>query len=483
MLNHISSIWEYRDFLSSQETHLHSSQFKRLGSSLYRSALHKLRKLDPDLVSDLLFSLYSPFGRPAIDPAILIRSFILMQHLKYTSIHNWCEALQSDVLLQYLIGSFSPPSSASHYDFIIRLTGKDPHLNDLYPKDHYKKLDPKDKPKKGEKLINYSHTQTYYLLDKYKNGADGDRDRMMFTLQSLFNALVVIPSIDTGFIDKDNAILSGDGSSLHISASPFGHKVQKDLDDSQPAYRFSAPDADYGWDSDLNSYYLGFTFYSIAYHNPSRNIDLPVFITLDKASRHDALTCMSASAQFFDMCPDLHPSYMCLDSASDSLPIYQYFHQLNIIPVIDHNQRTSKNTETNGKEYVNSDGIPVCACGLKMIPFGYDIQRCRTKYRCPLVLGKTDHCEYQDACSTSDYGRVIYVNDGDSARNAGPLSYRSDTWKEIYKNRTSTERINDRVLNDYHLHQMHIRDGCKNAFFSIFAGINIHLDAWVKNEA
>ena len=80
MLNHISLIWEYRDFLSSQETYLDSSQFKRLHSSLFRSALHKLRKLDPGLVSDLLFSLYSCQGRPAIDPAILIRSFVLMQH-------------------------------------------------------------------------------------------------------------------------------------------------------------------------------------------------------------------------------------------------------------------------------------------------------------------------------------------------------------------------------------------------------------------
>ena len=119
MLKHISSIWEYRDFLSSQETYLDSSQFKRLHSSLFRSALHKLRKLDPGLVSDLLFSLYSCQGRPAIDPAILIRSFVLMQHFKYTSIHNWCEALHSDILLQYLIGTFSPPSPASHYDILI----------------------------------------------------------------------------------------------------------------------------------------------------------------------------------------------------------------------------------------------------------------------------------------------------------------------------------------------------------------------------
>ena len=132
---------------------------------------------------------------------------------------------------------------------------------------------------------------------------------------------------------------------------------------------------------------------------------------------------------------------------------------------------------------VDKDGIPVCACGQKMISFGYDIQRCRKKYRCPLVMGKIDACDHVDECSSSAYGRVRYINDGDDIRAGGPLSYRSDSWKEIYKNRTSTERINDRTLNDYHLHQMYIRDGVKHAFFAIFAGINMHLDAWIKNIA
>ena len=94
-----------------------------------------------------------------------------MQHLGYLSLHKWCDDLASDSLLQYLVGSFSPPSVASHYDFIVRLTGVDSHMNELFPKAHFKKIKDK-KPKKGEKLINYSHSDTYYLLDKYKDGAD-----------------------------------------------------------------------------------------------------------------------------------------------------------------------------------------------------------------------------------------------------------------------------------------------------------------------
>ena len=60
------------------------------------------------------------------------------------------------------------------------------------------------------------------------------------------------------------------------------------------------------------------------------------------------------------------------------------------------------------------------------------------------------------------------------------LSYRSDKWKQIYKNRTSTERINNRVLNNYNLQHMRIYNKAKHAFFAIMADINIHLNARIK---
>ena len=102
MLSTYSSTWDYREFLFSNNVILDCSQLKRLESKPYRSACHKLRKLDPALVFDILAPLYSHTWRPAIDPFILIRSFILMQHLKYVSIKRWCEDLRNDTLLQYL---------------------------------------------------------------------------------------------------------------------------------------------------------------------------------------------------------------------------------------------------------------------------------------------------------------------------------------------------------------------------------------------
>lgn len=484
MLKYISSTYDYRDHLKLEKSVLSMNDLKRLASNSFRSAYHKLWKLDIDLIHDLLIPLYSPIGRPAIDPAVLIRSFLLMQHFGVLNIHDWVDKIRSDALLQFLIWSDSPRSVSSHYDFISRLTGVHSHRSDLLPKGintHDAKI--RKKPKKGEKLINYSHTDTYDLVDKYKNGAACDNERTMFTLQAIFNALVVIPSCDLDFIDSDNLVLSGDGSSLHIHSSPYGHKV-KDGDESDNTYRYSAPDADIGWDSDLGSYYFGYTFYSIAYHNAHRNLDLPVFITIEKASRHDALTTVSATAQYLDEESAPHPKYMCFDSASDSLPIYGYLRHSNIIPIIDQNQRKntdSKLSQLKEKYHLDDNLTPICQAGVPMYHCGYDYHRCRTKYRCPLVMGKIKSCPFVEECSSSAYGRTVYVNDNDDIRMFGPVPYRSDKWKKLYKNRTSTERINNRVLNDYHLHQMKIRGYAKVAFFAIFAGINIHLDAWINN--
>lgn len=179
MLNHISTIWEYCDFLTIHKSHLDVSQLKLLKSK-YRPALSKLRKLDISLASNILFPLYSHIGRPAIDSAVLVRSFDLMNHLKYSSIKLWCDDLDNDSLLKYLIGSFNPPNSSSHYDFIIRLTGYDPHLSDLASQSFITKKKFKNKPAKGD---------TSSICDKYRNGAEFDRDRLLFTMQSLLTLL------------------------------------------------------------------------------------------------------------------------------------------------------------------------------------------------------------------------------------------------------------------------------------------------------
>lgn len=483
MLKRISSSYDYKLFIKSEFFSLSVSDKSRLSSPKLKSAIHKLSKLDVDLVFDLIFPLYSSFGRPANDPAIYFRSFVLMLHLGYTSIKNWCFDVHHDPLLQYLIGSWRVPNHSSHYDFINRLTHSDPLLNNLLPKGFFSKPKSSSNLKKGDKLINFTKEDTASLCDKYINDAAIlDRDRMIYTLQSIFNALVVIPSFDLGFIDSSNLILSGDGSAFHVHASPYGHRVIDD-DNVVNTHRYSAKNADFGWDSDLESFYFGHTLYNVSYHNPLKHIDLPVFIDLEKASRHDALSSISATARFLDINPELFVKFMCFDSACDALPIYQFLRHHNITPIIDVNQRNLGNNLYKSFYSISENGKPICDCGVEMVSNGYDHKRHRRKFRCPLKMGIISSCPHADTCSPSSYGRTVYINDSLDIRLFGPVPFKSDKWKKIYNNRTCTERINNRILNDYHLHQMKVREDSKIAFFAIFAGINIHLDAWIKTDS
>ena len=481
MLKYFSSSQDYKEFLKTEKSLLSTSDKSRLSSPLFKSAIHKLSKLDLDLAVDIIFDLYSSTGRPANDPAIYFRSFVLMMHLGYVSLKRWCADIQYDKILQYLIGSWHVPNHSSHYDFINRLTNTHNHLNEFFPKGLFSKKD-SSKPKKGEKLINFTKEDCASLCDKYLNGGSVyDRDRMIYTLQTIFIAVAVIPSFDMGFIDTNDLVGNGDGSAYHVHASFFGRHIIKD-DNVVNAYRYSAKNADIGWDSDLETFYFGYTLYNISYHNSLKHVDLPLFIDLEKASRHDALSSISATARMLDINPDLRPKFMCFDSASDSLAVFQFLRHHNIIPIIDLNQRINRKYIYEKFENISDNGKPVCSCGIEMVDDGYDYTRRRRKFRCPLKKGVIDSCPHADTCSQSSYGRTVYINDALDIKLFGPVPFKSEKWKSIYKNRTCTERIDNRILNDYHLHQMRIRDDSKVAFFSIFAGINIHLDAWIKNE-
>ena len=490
MLKQMSTDMDYRAHLKFDFNSLSDSQKNRFKTSSFKDAMTKMMKLALDPVRDIIFGIYSNTGRPGLDPAVFLRSFILMNHFKFTSISEWVNEASNDDLYKFLVGTDKMPGISSHYDFINRIMNVDPHRTDLALAGLFLRKN-KDKRtaqlKKNMKWENCTVNDVSDLVKSYENGASQDSDRIIYTMQTLFNALCVIPSIDKGLLDP-NGIFSGDGSALHIHAQSAGHKVIESDDPDADTTRYSAAGANIGWDSDLGQWYYGFTEYNISQHNPAAKVDLPVFITLEAASRHDSLTGVSAIAQMMDMNQDLHPKCMCLDSAHDAKPIYSFLIDRHIAPIIDLNKRRMaqfKNLVDGEKDYtINENGIPVCRAGHEMAFDGSDYGRMRDKYRCPLRRHnrnskKIDSCPF-DNCSDSSFGRVVYTFMKDNPRYFGPVPRGSQKYKDIYKNRTCTERINKRILNDYCLHSMHVRDYAKIAFFMLVACINIHLDAWIK---
>lgn len=103
--------------------------------------------------------------------------------------------------------------------------------------------------------------------------------------------------------------------------------------------------------------------------------------------------------------------------------------------------------------------------------------RSRIKYRCPLAKGKISNCPHKEVCSPSAYGRVIYVKPSDDLRLFTPIPRNTDLWKQIMKKRTSSERVNKRLLEDYNMEEAHCRGKKRWSWWTLIHSINIHLDA------
>ena len=134
MLPYISTQKDYAKFHREAKSLLSETEQDRLRKKKFSKALRKMLLLEPERVKLLLLACYAKTGRPALDPVITLRSFVLMLHFGYTSVDNWVNEVKDDKALQYLIGDWHVPSVASHYDFINRLLRVKPHLDELYMK-------------------------------------------------------------------------------------------------------------------------------------------------------------------------------------------------------------------------------------------------------------------------------------------------------------------------------------------------------------
>lgn len=478
MLKHLSSHDHFISFITDHVSSLSPADIQRLRSDSFDSALYKVQKINFDSIHGLLQPLYSNTGRPAKDQIEIFRSLLLMNHFGFTSIDKWVKAVASDHLYAILAG-FDPSHLAplgSYYAFMHRVWGTK-KIEKIFPEGHHKK-DPKNKkPASGQKWDNVPDGITAQLLDKYTNlEGTPDPDRPELILQELFNELALLPSIEKHILD--NPVMSADGSSLHILSNPYGIPIDKT--DKNSKRRYSDPDADWGWDSHEKRWYFGYSLFALSCHSPSLSVDLPLFFSINPASQHDSVSLFPALAQFRSLCPKMKYQYLCGDSAFDNQSTFLLCKQWGMTPVIDFNKRNTGNKRIDDNITLDEEGHPLCHAGYKMTYDGYCKDRDRHKYRCPLKTKKVGSCHCQDACSDSPYGRTFYIQGKDNPRYAFKVLYKSKKWKELYKNRTSSERVNNRILNNYNVEYMHTHTTARYSFFTMLACINIHLDAWYK---
>jgi hypothetical protein len=439
----------------------------------YEKSISKLLILNLDPLKPIIAPLYSSTGRPSHNQPEIFRSLVLMNDLGF-SLSEWVEKLSKNRVLQIACGFIGKlPAIASYYDFPSRIINRD-ETPRVKPK--------KRKPKKkyGKKKMPHKRTGIVQkLVDRILKGRRFNK-RPERLLQEIFAKVCVQPSIDLGLISA-NPNISGDGTCIKTGASSYGRKICECVDFlCDCPRRFSDPNATWGWDSHNERYFYGYMGYFISTYNCTEKLDLPLYLRLFDAKRHDSISAVIALAEFKDLYPDLNVNAFISDSASDNYATYQLLNEWDIIAVIALN-KTNKGNRKFPQCLVNQYGVPMCPAGHEMVNNGFcGKDRCRIKWRCPRVLGKCERSNACDTCSPSEYGRVVYTKPDWDLRLFTRIPRGSDSFKSIMNERTAAERVNKRILIDYGLGHTRRRGKKRIAFATLMAAINIHLDAQIK---
>lgn len=488
MLREWTTHAKYERFVLGAIRTLDASSLKRL--SLFDESLRKLALLNLDGLGEKLRSYYSTTGRPAVLQPEIFRSFVLMADRGETSVTNWVKMLAADDMLCFLIGCDPQhlPSLGAYYDFMSRLWLLRPSIEKenrekLYRYARKKKREVR--PGKNKKLPNRRAGIVGRIANLFRKGRSFP-NRPERLMQEIFTLLAVEPSVESGLLLEDDLTVSGDGTCIHCHSSSLGIKVcncrENGIYDCKCDRKFSDPEANHGWDSDLENWYYGYTLYPVSYYNKELHIDLPLYWRFVGANRHDSVTGLVALTEFRTLNPNLKIKNLCLDSANDNYPTYQLLNDWGIRPFIDLNDNTGPKNTYPSHISLSDKGAPICIGGHEMVYNGFCPDRSRIKWRCPLACGKIPDCFSKPDCSSSSYGRVIYTKPAWDIRLFTPVPRGTPEWKDTYKARTSSERINNRFLHDYHLEDLRVRGKKRYSFFALIIGINIHLDARLKLE-
>ena len=263
----------------------------------YEHSISKLYILNLDTLKSIVAPHYSLIGRPSVNQPEVFRSLVLMNNLGF-SLDEWVMKLSLNRVLQIACGfsSGKTPGVASYYDFISRIIKLD-------EKPRVKPKKRKPRKKYGKKKMPPKHPGIVQkLVDRILAGRRFN-NRPERLLQEIFAKVCVQPSFDLGLISSVVSI-SGDGTCIKIGASTYGRKTCNCTDFlCDCSRRFSDPNATWGWDSHNEHYFYGYTGYFISTYNSTEKLDLPLYLRLVDAKRHDSISAVVALVEFRDIYP------------------------------------------------------------------------------------------------------------------------------------------------------------------------------------
>jgi hypothetical protein len=476
-----------------------------------------------DTVRNSLAALYCPTGQgDPYDPCAMLRSWLLMTLERVKSPDAWARRLRREPLLAILAG-FVPghsPCATAHRDFLARYADgpyehrkqQHPTLSQSLKGHHERRLEDTTEARKKE--AHPYHTQSEAIVTKLLNHADKPRDpnALPTRLEDLFGELGLNPTLAAGLLDNPKELtVSGDGTILASAASGDGQKTcdcPNSTNCNHPRLYTSAT-AQFCKDPHHDTYIFGDRSYTISTHVNSH--DLPLITIMGTGNESDFTLAPKALDDLLKLIRE-HDLPMAIaifvgDGHHDALAIYLYLHEKSIIPIIpldsdsapktatptttptqtppessaETPQETPSETPTEKPKTIrphlarypdipfDPDGTPLCPAGCRMRHYHFVNSKRAHYFICPAQHGTRhgyrfapDECPFHQDCRPDKLlGYTLYIASTANPRLFPPIPRASHRFKELYHERSSTERSNS-VEDSYQLDRAH-----RNALYGL----------------
>jgi hypothetical protein len=182
------------------------------------------------------------------------------------------------------------------------------------------------------------------------------------------------------------------------------------------------------------------------------------------------------------------PRFGTFDAAFDAFYVYDYFHRDDDPVAFAAVPFSEKGGYKAGGRKFSPEGLPLCAAELSMpLQFTYTdrtvtiIEHERGKYICPLRSSAHNCPVNHERWDKGGCTATMPISIG--ARLRYTLDRESQAYKDIYKQRTATERINSQAV-DLGIERPHIRNGkaIANINTLIYTLVNLRLLARVRQR-
>lgn len=427
--------------------------------------------LDFEPMREELDALYSPtkHGSEPCDPTAILRSMLLMNAFRQTSLTDWAAEVRSDSILAVVcgFGTKKPPSVGSYYNLMKRLEDGPyvPKCRHRIRASEMRRAQapfrmPKVKPTEKKKTAPAGVLER--LTEKLrKNKGEPCPKDLERILNEILHVVAVKPSSERGIIeDMEKLTLAGDGSTVPSGACSNGKNTcdcrKKGIFRCDHLRKFSDMQASWGWDNRIEDFVFGYRYYQFVCADNER--DLPVYLSISSANTHEAVMSLKALDRMQKMFARHHSQArierISVDAIHDAHAYYRYLVDHRIRYAIPYAKQPAACLELGKEGALFTDkGVPLCLGGLPMRLHGQDRQG-RKMYACPVkratrrdgrqvYLAHREDCPRQALCEPlSTLGPIVHVNREIDPRIHPEIPRGSREYKQLSKMRTSAERSN-----------------------------------------